>query len=56
MCLLRLVLAGGSAPEVVASVCQAVAPAGDDVEAGAGGRGSACPDRAVLSVIGADGR
>jgi hypothetical protein len=49
MCLLRLVLAGGSAPEVVA-------PAGDDVEAGAGGRGSACPDQTVLSVIGADGR
>jgi hypothetical protein len=56
MCLLRLVLTGGSALEVVASFCQAVVPAGDDVEAGAGGRGSAHPDRAVLSVIEADGR
>jgi hypothetical protein len=39
------------APESVALACRAVAPPGDDVEVGAGGRGSVRSDRAVLLKV-----
>jgi hypothetical protein len=39
------------APEVVVPAYRVVAPAGDDMEAGVGGRGSARPDRAVPPTL-----